>query len=369
MANVCDDVLHNILARLPGKPLLRFRCVSKHWNGLISDPYFMKSRSRRMILLKLTRSLVVVDDTEAVKLLHSPLEHEEEGTRVSMVGALNGIVLLALIYCKSLRYKLVLYNPLTCASKILVVMGPPSIPYPDRQNRPYVFGFGYGATKDDLKILRLENVSYPQPVGSHYCKYDVFDLKTCSWSKRRDLAIKSDFHNVPGTFLNGFLYWLTFSSRFGILALNVKDMVFSNIKLPDEIAHVQATLLGSIGGCLCVTNKAKVGYNNRSFNLWLMKEEGSWMKAHSFTFSLETSYFFPTCILGYGQILLQSSSNQFVIYDTSNESHKTINGLPTLKGIETLSDFDITYMLYCFQDQCSIEYVESLVSPSDLCFN
>ncbi|KAM0053727.1 putative F-box associated interaction domain-containing protein [Helianthus debilis subsp. tardiflorus] len=314
----------------------------------------MKSRSRRMILLKFTRPLVVVDNTEAVKLLHSPLEHEEEGTRVSMVGTLNGIVLLALIYCKSLRYKLVLYNPLTCASKILVVMGPPSIPYPNRQDRPYVFGFGYGATKDDLKILRLENVSYPQPVGSQYCKYDVFDLKTCSWSKRRDLAIKSDFHNVAGTFLNGFLYWLTFSSRFGILALNVKDM---------------ATLLGSIGGCLCVTNKVKVGYNNRSFNVWLMKEEWSWMKAHSFRFPLETSYFFPICILGNGQILLQSSSNQFVIYDTSNDSHKTINGLPTLKGIETSSDFNITYMLYRFSDQCTIEYVESLVSPSELCFN
>ncbi|KAM0053730.1 putative F-box domain-containing protein [Helianthus debilis subsp. tardiflorus] len=235
MANVDDAVLHNILAQLPGKPLLQFRCVSKHWNGLISDPYFMKSRSRRMILLPFTRPLVVIDDTEAVKLPHSPLEHEEE----------------------------------------------------------------------------------------------VF---------------------------------------FGILALNVKDMVFSNIKQPDELPFMQATLLGSIGGCLCVTNK--VDYNR--FNVWLMKEEWSWMKAHSFAlipFPLETSYLFPICILGNGQILFKSCSHQFVIYDTSNDSHKTLNGLPTVKEIKTSSDFNITYMFYHFHDLCCIECVESLVSPSDLCSN
>ncbi|XP_076946910.1 putative F-box protein At1g50880 [Bidens hawaiensis] len=55
--NVGNDILYNILARLPGKPLLRFRCVSKHWNGLISDPYFMKSRSRRMIHVTLLGSI------------------------------------------------------------------------------------------------------------------------------------------------------------------------------------------------------------------------------------------------------------------------------------------------------------------------
>ncbi|GJW10082.1 putative clathrin assembly protein [Tanacetum coccineum] len=58
-----DHILYNILARLPAKPLFRFRCVSKHWNCLIKDPYLMKLRSRcPMILLSNKNSLVAIDD-------------------------------------------------------------------------------------------------------------------------------------------------------------------------------------------------------------------------------------------------------------------------------------------------------------------
>ncbi|KAI3793447.1 hypothetical protein L1987_36066 [Smallanthus sonchifolius] len=93
MENVCDDVLYNILGRLPGKPLLRLRCVSKHWNCLISDPYFMKSRSRRMILLPFTRPrpLVVIDENVAVKdKAHSMVGvHYPPLEKVGLVQSLN----------------------------------------------------------------------------------------------------------------------------------------------------------------------------------------------------------------------------------------------------------------------------------------
>ncbi|KAI3915380.1 hypothetical protein MKW92_001750 [Papaver armeniacum] len=35
-----DDVVCDILSRLPVKSLMRFKCVSKHWLSLIKDPYF-----------------------------------------------------------------------------------------------------------------------------------------------------------------------------------------------------------------------------------------------------------------------------------------------------------------------------------------
>ncbi|XP_076895276.1 putative F-box protein At4g10190 [Bidens hawaiensis] len=135
--HIGDDVLRNILARLPGKPLQRLKCTSKHWNRLISDPDFMKSRSRRMILLPFPRPLVVIDDNvpieDSMVRVRSPLEHhhQEEGTQVCIVGTLNdnGIVLLAIYDGWSLRRcHLILYNPLTCASKTLVVIDlpPPS---------------------------------------------------------------------------------------------------------------------------------------------------------------------------------------------------------------------------------------------------
>jgi hypothetical protein len=36
-----DDVVYNILTRLPVKSLMQFRCVSKSWNSIITSPIFI----------------------------------------------------------------------------------------------------------------------------------------------------------------------------------------------------------------------------------------------------------------------------------------------------------------------------------------
>jgi F-box interacting protein len=41
-ANLTDDLIIEILSLLPAKSLCRFKCVSRHWRGLISDPAHRK---------------------------------------------------------------------------------------------------------------------------------------------------------------------------------------------------------------------------------------------------------------------------------------------------------------------------------------
>lgn len=43
MTELPNDVLINVLIRLPAKLLAQLRCVSKHWNAFISQHYFIKS--------------------------------------------------------------------------------------------------------------------------------------------------------------------------------------------------------------------------------------------------------------------------------------------------------------------------------------
>ncbi|KAJ0465463.1 putative F-box domain-containing protein [Helianthus annuus] len=352
MSNVGDDILHNILARLPGKPLLRFRCVSKHWNGLISDPYFMKSRSRRMILLPFPRPLVALDDNVPVEdeahsmvRIHFPFEY----TRMYIVGTLNGIVLLAL-YDTFMACQLILYNPLTCVSKVLVT--DPTC------KDPYVFGFGYGASTDDLKIVRFEAFRNENNVPMYKC--DAFDLKTNSWSTPPQYYIQYfHFGGAAGVFINGFLYWSFYYPYFGILALNVKDMVSSTIYVPGTRAGL---LLGSLDGYLCMVNNVTGSF---TFDVWLMKEEGVWLKARSFRFGSEGNVFYPVCILGDGKILIKSST-QLVICDASKDSYKVLNGLATLGNFSRI-DRVLHREYYPLMYSRSIEYVESLVSPSDMC--
>ncbi|XP_076946921.1 F-box/kelch-repeat protein At3g23880-like [Bidens hawaiensis] len=184
----------------------------------------MKSRSHQMILLHwslIRGSLVIIDNNvpaHPIVRIRFPVKRQYVHKVTSIVGTFNGIALLAL-YDDSLHCQLVLYNPLTRASKILVVMDPPS----NDHKVPYVFGFGYGETTHDLKIVRRNT------------EFDVFDVKTSSWSTPQQYMIQWDFYfkDVVGVFVNGFLYWATSKSFSSILALNVKEMVFSQIKLPD----------------------------------------------------------------------------------------------------------------------------------------
>ncbi|GKC84387.1 putative F-box domain-containing protein [Tanacetum coccineum] len=189
MAEVCmpDEILDNILARLPGKSLLRSRCVSKHWNRLISDPCFMKLRSRQMILFGYPWPLVVIDDNVPVEdKAHSMLKIPSllEYTIVYIVGTFSGLVILVFTDMLS-RGHMILYNPLTRASKTLAVMDPPSNRY-----LPYVFGFD----TNELKVVRFEFINHP--TQGRIFKCDVFHLKTSLWS------------TPPRYFKQDFYFWI-----------------------------------------------------------------------------------------------------------------------------------------------------------------
>ncbi|KAK3016185.1 hypothetical protein RJ639_007025 [Escallonia herrerae] len=45
--NLPDDIAVNVLLILPVKSLLRFKCVSKSWRSLITDPLFVKQHLKR----------------------------------------------------------------------------------------------------------------------------------------------------------------------------------------------------------------------------------------------------------------------------------------------------------------------------------
>ncbi|KAF5805919.1 putative F-box-like domain superfamily protein [Helianthus annuus] len=144
----CFNSFFNILVRLPKQPILRFRCLSKHWNRLLSD-HFMKSRSRRMILLP-TRPLHAIDYTND--------------------GTINGIVLLVFID------DMILYNPFTIVPKQSL--------HPSHSSSN-AYGFCYGTTPDDLKIVRLRVLDHID-----YYRCDVFSLKNSGGPRNYLLGVR-----------------------------------------------------------------------------------------------------------------------------------------------------------------------------------
>ncbi|GJX10286.1 F-box domain containing protein [Tanacetum coccineum] len=348
-----NTICRNILIRLPTKSLHRFKCVSKHWNRLTNDPLLMKLRSRRMILLPFPFSrLHALDDNvptddmdnSMVKLCFPYYDNFMDKV-LTLVGTFNGIVLMVMVV-KDKRImkgvydtRMILYNPFTSESKVV------RDPYSPCLKRNHTYGFGYGATPDDLKIVRFRD-----------CDLDVFILKTNSWSTSKNFIPEANFRNEVGTFLNGFLYWIDYKEKMTILALDVNKVVIWRTQLPIWGSDSTSTLprLGTLRGCLCTIKER----DDSVFDVWVLEKQGVkklWSKICSFSIGLQGNYvnkYKAINILDDGRILMANDSNQLIIFDTSKHSYKMVSNVETFQSLRTLR---------------GIEYTESLVSPSDLC--
>ncbi|XP_076895573.1 putative F-box protein At4g38870 [Bidens hawaiensis] len=139
--HIPDDIICNITARLSAKPLLRFRCLSRYWYRRLREPNFMKLRSRKSIILPLNDTFKLMDDTSNLIVVDRCHPLHTGPYRLTVVGTLNGLVLLAI------SEYLIVYNPLTGASR--------QLPRPPSGYHRDAHGFGYGASPDDLKIVRF----------------------------------------------------------------------------------------------------------------------------------------------------------------------------------------------------------------------
>ncbi|KAE8708337.1 hypothetical protein F3Y22_tig00110346pilonHSYRG00132 [Hibiscus syriacus] len=101
------DLLTQLLLRLPTKSLLKFKCVSKQWLSLISDPQFCLSHTRHQHrdddrFLEPTALLLKVHDIFSPEFDVVPLKHYSEvpffdymsSSNFDLIQSCNGLFLL-----------------------------------------------------------------------------------------------------------------------------------------------------------------------------------------------------------------------------------------------------------------------------------
>ncbi|XP_039156295.1 F-box/kelch-repeat protein At3g23880-like [Eucalyptus grandis] len=154
-----EDILIEILLRLPAKSLMRFKCVGKRWRSLISNPGFAKSHLQRLMARDLIPSQRIFktspfesidyelhdggiggDDDLAVVKVHE-LRIGDPYWEPELVGSCHGLV------CLLVPGRFFLYNPTTKESR--------NFPCSDLvQQDALVNGFGYDPRSDDYKIVQ-----------------------------------------------------------------------------------------------------------------------------------------------------------------------------------------------------------------------
>ncbi|PHT32867.1 hypothetical protein CQW23_29204 [Capsicum baccatum] len=164
-----EEIIMDIL-RLPVLSLLRFKCVSKCWMTLISKPYFIikhlnhaknNQNSQKILVLHgefpLHCSSLSSASLSSVQLAEDVRKHDWPSNsrpwRFKMYCCYDDLALIKLRdYPECVRATLLLWNPSTRESIVL-----PRTEF--SLSKDYSCGLGYDSTRDDYKILKIDDAA------------------------------------------------------------------------------------------------------------------------------------------------------------------------------------------------------------------
>ncbi|XP_027116778.2 F-box/kelch-repeat protein At3g23880 [Coffea arabica] len=351
------EILVEILSRLPVKSLVKFKCVSKSWLSLTSNPHFIKAhlrisankddfRHHGLIFTVLPpnshshlkqcslRSALNVE-MSSIQVIDIDYPMKSPHKSVWVVGSCDGLVCIAIE-----ENDLFLWNPAIRKYKKL-----PDLAIRLKHGCYIIFGFGYDMLNDDYKVVAIFCVFRG---GNDYeTEVRVYSLKHDSW-----MRIENFKGGVPlddsGKYANGKLHWAAsrgFDSNHSwkIVSLDLGNESYGEVERPEYGDGVYDWTFGVLGGCLTVL----CDYEWTRVDVWVMKEYGvrdSWSKVVSVPYlddPEKSRYSFPVCLLKNGEILLVLGSG-LVLYNPQSNTFK----YRQINGVEEVN-----------------MYAESLVSP------
>ncbi|KAK9724782.1 hypothetical protein RND81_05G097800 [Saponaria officinalis] len=214
-----DLITHSILARLPVKPLVRFKSVSKLWYSTLSSPQFALAHfsfphpsSTESLLIKSNDNfkLLSYESGEHDARIHSDCEmkvHKIEvdfavgDEKLVLVGSCNGLVCLGSISGRLF----IIWNPITREFR----------QYSNLESDKLVgwmvtWGFRYVSAVDDYKVIRICKKLFVGSIRVH-----VFSLRSNKWRRIdddpshnfSDLKTTERLHK-PRVLVNETLYWM-----------------------------------------------------------------------------------------------------------------------------------------------------------------
>ncbi|KAK9086242.1 hypothetical protein Syun_028636 [Stephania yunnanensis] len=235
-----EEVVLQILARLPVKPLFRFKSVCKVWYRLVSDKYFVQlynnvSVDNPMVLVELLRSFNVQPSYICVDRMRGVSEFSLDflKDRVKVKASCNGLLCCASIPDKGIYY---VCNPMTRDYRLLprTRERPMTRFHPD--NEATLVGLAYDLCNQKFKVV-LAGFYRPfgrRPLDSFICL--VYDSDSNAWTRSLSSQTEEFTHMNRNqvVYANGLLHWLTYSCLY-ILALDLNSLEWRKIPLPNKM--------------------------------------------------------------------------------------------------------------------------------------
>ncbi|KAM3327165.1 hypothetical protein P3S67_002291 [Capsicum chacoense] len=196
-----EEIIMEILSRLPVRSLLRFKCFSLYCSSL--------SSAQRI---------------EEVQKLDCP-SYGKAWRRCRLYCCYDSLALIGVFNNRDKNYLLLLWN--LSGHKRSIVL-------PDPEFSPELcctWGLGYESVSDDYKILKIDDKA----------RSEILALKSGSWRLTNNYPIG----NCPDllcteslVFVHGAFHWIDDITRSTVTVLSISSEVYTEIPLPEQMREV-----------------------------------------------------------------------------------------------------------------------------------
>ncbi|XP_028752160.1 F-box protein At3g07870-like [Neltuma alba] len=379
-----QEVIVNILKRLPAKSLVQFQLVCKYWKNLFKTPYFIEEHcqfsaqkdpllifhafgcSLRYSTLSLLRYKTESVEIERIKATDS-FTHA-----CGIIGSSNGLICVILSYDDDggSPPSLLLLNPATREVRPV----PRTINYYGSYG-VYGWGFGFSPLVRDYNIVRIHNARFYFNNGraslDNSCVegVEMYSLRTGSWKEVEFGLIKSVRlqYSKPVT-ANGTIFWLGLEFKDEdhplIVSFDLAEEVFTLTPIPSSITdpRTYANVLDVYKNKLAMLH-GYYSYMSSFMDLWVLEEGSgeygkSWFWTKKYNIGPTSCSLYPMC----------SWKNEIVCQNIGSERNGKWEDDPGLY----LYNLTTNNELKRFRVSISVDsmngifnYVENLVSISD----
>ncbi|KAF6149491.1 hypothetical protein GIB67_011392 [Kingdonia uniflora] len=370
MSTLHEEIIFEILLRLPPKSIIRFKCVAKAWQRLVTTPLFISTylnlaitnnNPKVMLRSNLPRVSFSHPDFGPSKLysfdhvsadcdylveidypLKSPIWELE------LVGSCNGVVCIVpnvFVVC--------LWNPSTREYKRIPDT---EVECPDDfyigDDVTIAYGFGYDQVVEDYKVVRMVSLTNENSDEENYSEVRVYSLGSNLWRRIGNVTYEV-VNGVSGVFVNGALYWdvRDWTREDGsttVVGFDIGGKKFREVPEPEYGYEGFVKTLCVYEGRLCLLcNRPGV-----CLDVWVMTDydvKRSWEKLFKFEQPAVIPSFrfvIPLCVLKNSEVLVEKNGDAFVLYDPKCERARDlpIQGLPNrfcaITYLETLVSLD-----------------------------
>ncbi|KAL7132806.1 hypothetical protein ABFS83_12G099100 [Erythranthe nasuta] len=276
-----DETLLEILVKIPAKSIFRFKCVSKNWLSLISEPSFF---TRYINSRYDSPPFSLVFQSSNTARAHFFVS-TEKNTLKNLISLHDQIPLLKI---ESTNNDLILYRSENSHQAVFLLANPftkqfISLPMHSKRRSSGPTGL-ISNVEDGITSYNVVRVIIKSSLN-----LEIFSSEKGEWTNFKavinNCTSKVEFDARPCVAFKGVLHWICNKTR-AVLAYDPcgKNYSFCRfISVPNGAYHMNGknAILGVSGGNLCYFEMSGISiqdYNLPAWKLWVMKdyERGEW---------------------------------------------------------------------------------------------